>query len=884
VASSNPGGPDLTRLRQAVDASGEVIFMTDRNGVFTFVNPQFERLYGYSASEVVGRATPRVLKGGEIPPEQYAALWDRLLHGQSIEVTFVNVTKDGRPLDIEAALSPVHDDANAIVGFMAIERDVTARKQAEAALRQERDRAARYLEVADVVLLALDLEGRITMINRKGSSILGWEERELLGRNWIETCLPERIRISLTEKLHHLQRGDTSRVENPVLTKTGDERLIAWRNTVLRDESGRIVGTLSSGEDITERRHAERALGESQAQLQLISDNVLDLVGQIRLDGTLVYVSPSYQAVLGYSPATLIGTSAFALVHPDDDERVRGVFAEAIQRRTTGRAEFRSRRADGTFVWLEAVGKLLFDSAQRPIGAILSSRDISQRKRAEEASRDYDRRLRMALASANMAVFTQDRELRYTWVHNPQLGMTAEQVLGKTDLELLPQALAQQVTQIKRRALETGDRVREEVSAEVDGQQRFFELFVEPLKRDDGTTEGVIVASLDTTARRHLEGQLRQAQKLEAIGSLAGGIAHDFNNLLTAIVGYTDLALAQLDADSPLRKDLEEVSRAGRSAESLTRQLLIFSRKSIVQPVLLRLNDVVSRLDKILRRMVGEHVQFDLKLDEGLGFVKADAGQLEQVLMNLVVNARDAMPMGGMLTIETRLAELDEAFARAQGGSAVGAFDSLTVVDTGCGMTPDVLAQIFDPFFTTKGPDKGTGLGLATVQGIVQQAGGYVTVSSVPDRGSAFTVYLPRVAEEDDTVPAGSRAAAASAGTEAILFVEDDENIRTMAARALQRYGYVVVPARDATEAAARAAFRTFDLLITDIVLPGINGRALAEYLRKSNADLKVVFTSGFTDDSELLRASRSAGIPFVQKPYTMDSLARTVRRVLDGS
>jgi PAS domain S-box-containing protein len=884
VSSSNPGGPDLTRLRQAVGASGEVIFMTDRNGVFTFVNPQFERLYGHSASEVVGRATPRVLKGGGIPPEQYAALWDRLLHGQSIEVTFVNVTKDGRPLDIEAALSPIYDEANTIVGFMAIERDVTARKQAEAALRQERDRAARYLEVADVMLLALDLEGRITMINRKGCSMLGWEDRELLGRNWIETCLPERIRISLTEKLHRLQHGDTSRVENPVLTKTGDERLIAWRNTVLRDENGRIVGTLSSGEDITERTDAERALGESQAQLQLISDNVLDLVGQIRLDGTLVYVSPSYQTVLGYSPATLIGTSAFALVHPDDDERVRGIFAEAIQRRTTGRAEFRSRRADGTFIWLEAVGKLLFDTAQIPIGAILSSRDISQRKRAEEASRDYDRQLRMALASANMAVFTQDRELRYTWVHNPQLGMTAEQALGKTDLELLPQALAQQVTQIKRRALETGDRVREEVSAEVDGQQRFFELFVEPLKHDDGTTEGVIVASLDTTARRHLEGQLRQAQKLEAIGSLAGGIAHDFNNLLTAIVGYTDLALAQLDADNPLRKDLEEVSRAGRSAESLTRQLLIFSRKSIVQPVLLRLNDVVSRLDKILRRMVGEHVQFDLKLDEGLGFVKADAGQLEQVLMNLVVNARDAMPMGGLLTIETRPAELDEAFARAQGGSAVGAFDSLTVVDTGCGMTPDVLAQIFDPFFTTKGPDKGTGLGLATVQGIVQQAGGYVTVSSVPDRGSAFTVYLPRVAEEDDTVPAGSRAAAASAGTEAILFVEDDENIRTMAARALQRYGYVVVPARDATEAAARAAFRTFDLLITDIVLPGINGRALAEYLRKSNADLKVVFTSGFTDDSELLRASRSAGIPFVQKPYTMDSLARTVRRVLDGS
>ncbi len=628
--------PEPVRLRQAVDASGEVIFMTDREGVFTFVNPQFERLYGYSSAEVVGRATPRVLKGGDVEPEEYATLWERLLRGESVERTFVNRTRDGRRVDIDATVSPIHDEHRAIVGFMAIQRDVTARNH-----------------------------------------------------------------------------------------------------------------------EIRERQLAEE-------QLRLISDNMLDLVSQVALDGTFRYVSPSYRHVLGYDPRRLVGTSAFALVHADDVERARSVFADAVDRRDTGRLEFRAIRADGSSLWMEAVGKVLVDGANEPTGAILSSRDISERK--------------------------------------------------------------------------------------------------------------------------HNEAVLRQSQKLEAIGSLAGGIAHDFNNLLTAIIGYAELVAADLEADAPVRPDVDEIVRAARSAESLTRQLLIFSRKSIVQPVDLRLDEVIARLERLLGRMVGEHIEFDVSLDRAAGLVRADPGQIEQVLMNLVVNARDAMPTGGALTITTGAVELDTAFARAHDGTSVGPFVFLAVADTGCGMSPDVQAQMFDPFFTTKGPDKGTGLGLATVHAIVQQAHGYIVVESRVGRGTTFTVYLPRVAGSGDGFRVERETEVALSGSETILFVEDDERIRALAVRALQRWGYSVVSARDAVEALtlARRNIGALDLLVTDIVMPGVNGRALAERLRSSHEHLKVVYVSGFTDDSELLSGIRSGGTPFLQKPYTMERLAGIVRRTLD--
>ena len=559
----------------------------------------------------------------------------------------------------------------------------------------------------------------------------------------------------------------------------------------------------------------------------------------------------------------------------------RQVLADNIRSRTTSRAEFRCRHRDGRYIWLETVGNLLLDERGEPTGAVLSSRDITDRKLAEERLKEYDQRLQLAMVSADMAVFAQDAEGRYTWLHNSHFGLSLDQVRGKRDADLWPPEFAQSLSAIVSRAIQTGQRVREEVSLEAQGEGRFFDLIVDPVKNDEGETVGVLGASLEVTTRRRLEDQLHQSQKLEAIGSLAGGIAHDFNNLLTAILGYTDLAMEDAGPNSPVQQDLREIDRAARSAESLTRQLLIFSRKSVVRPVVLRLNDILTHFEKVLRRVVGEHIDFRIQPGEDLGLVKADPGQIEQVLMNLAINARDAMPSGGTLTLQTASAELDEAFARARGGTRVGRFDALVVSDTGVGMPPEVLAKIFDPFFTTKGP-KGTGLGLATVLGIVQQAGGYVIVDSVPRRGSIFTVYLPHTSDAREPAALGA-APPVIGGAETVLFVEDSESIRVMAERALQRLGYQVLSARDASEALAHAERTSFDLIVTDLVMPGLSGRELAERLLASRPDLKVVYTSGFTGDAEMVRGIETGATPFVRKPYTTDVLARTVRAVLNA-
>jgi two-component system, cell cycle sensor histidine kinase and response regulator CckA len=749
---------DFAQLLQAVQSSGEIIFMTDREGTFTFVNTQFERVYGYAAGEVVGHSTPRLLKGGAVSPEHYAQFWQRLSNGETVEDEFINRRKDGGLVNIRTTVSPIAGDANAIVGFLAIQRDITARRQVEEALRV------------------------------------------------------------------------------------------------------------------------------SQARLQLITDNVLDLVSQIRLDGTFVYVSPSYETVLGYAPERLIDTSALAPVHPDDLSRVQTTLAETIERGTTGHAEFRYRHADGHYVWLDVAGNVLRGATGARTGVVLSGRDVSVRKQNEEAVRANEQRLRIAVASANMSVFTQDRDFRFTWMYNPQLGATVDELIGKTDVEVLPAALGEQFARIKRRAMDTREPVREEVNIEKNGQKRVFELLVEAQSNSKGEVDSIVGALLDITSRRELEDQLRQSQKLEAIGSLAGGIAHDFNNLLTAILGYAELAIGQLDAGSPIRSDIEEIQRAGHSAESLTRQLLIFSRKGIVQPVLLHLGDVVTRLDKILRRVVGEDIEFIVRLAPDLGSVKADAGQLEQVMMNLVVNARDAMPSGGTLTIEADSVQVTGAFAAAHGGSAVGPFDRLRITDTGCGMSPEVQAQLFTPFFTTKGPEKGTGLGLATAHGIVRQAGGYVSVTSAPGQGSTFAVYLPRVGDQADSAHAAAGPAAVFAGVETILFVEDDAGIRALGARILKHYGYTVLTARHAADALKLAANGHVDLLATDLVMPGMNGQALAERLRESHADMKVLYLSGYTSDSVALHEIQTSGTHFLQKPYTPETLAHAVRGALDAA
>ncbi len=388
----------------------------------------------------------------------------------------------------------------------------------------------------------------------------------------------------------------------------------------------------------------------------------------------------------------------------------------------------------------------------------------------------------------------------------------------------------------------------------------------------------------ERAGRRDLERQLQQAQKMEAIGQLAGGIAHDFNNLLTAIIGYSELILVRLPEDDPTVADVREIKGAGERAATLTRQLLAFSRKQIVDPRVLDLNAVVANMEKLLRRVIGEDIELRTVLAADLGRVKIDPGQVEQVVMNLAVNARDAMPRGGALVIETVNAELDEGYARTHVAVRPGPHVMLVVSDTGTGMDEATKARLFEPFFTTKTPGKGTGLGLATVYGIVKQAGGNIWVYSEPGHGTTFKVYLPRVDEAAEPLglePAGPP----RGGFEVVLLVEDDAAVRALVREALGSYGYRVLEAADAEQALRLAEEHGagIALLITDVVMPRTGGRELARRLTELRPDTKVLFLSGYTSDAILHHGILDRGVAFLQKPFTPEALARRVRQILDG-
>jgi signal transduction histidine kinase len=382
--------------------------------------------------------------------------------------------------------------------------------------------------------------------------------------------------------------------------------------------------------------------------------------------------------------------------------------------------------------------------------------------------------------------------------------------------------------------------------------------------------------------RRQLEEQLRQAQKMEAIGQLAGGVAHDFNNILTAILGAADLMLADLPPDSPSREDAQDISDSAQRAAALTRQLLAFSRKSSAQTRPVDVNDVVRGLESMLRRLLAANIEVRFALGQGIGHALADAGQVEQILLNLAVNARDAMPQGGKLTIETANAELDVEYAQAHPGLKPGRYVMLAVSDTGVGMDPPTRARIFQPFFTTKG-QKGTGLGLSTVDTIVRQHGGHVWVYSEPGHGAVFKVYLPH-ARASGAAEGESPGGGAPRGEETVLVVEDTHAVRSLVARVLEGLGYTVIEATDAATAevaAARYAGR-IHLLLSDVVMPGATGPELAQRLTEARPGLRVLFTSGYADDAVVHHGVLGAGASYLQKPFTPDALARKVREILD--
>jgi two-component system, cell cycle sensor histidine kinase and response regulator CckA len=511
-------------------------------------------------------------------------------------------------------------------------------------------------------------------------------------------------------------------------------------------------------------------------------------------------------------------------------------------------------------------------------------------RRSQVAQLQIEQRLQRTLNEMREGYTILSRDLRYVYVNDAGAAHThlsREQLLGHTPMDLYPGFTGSKIHQALVAAVERGERQRvEEEFVHSDGELGYFELNIQPVP------EGLVVLSIDQTERRRaerrrdsLEEQLRQSQKMEAIGRLAGGIAHDFNNVLSVILGYSDQILSDTAPSEPWRDDLVEVQSAAKRAADLTRQLLTFSRQQLIEPAVLDLNEVLLGVERMLGRVLGEQLALEILPAAQLGRVRADRGSVEQLLMNLAVNARDAMPKGGKLTIETANATVDDAFARQHVGSKPGEYVFLGVTDTGIGMDPATRARIFEPFFTTKALGKGTGLGLSTVHGIVQQSGGAVYVYSEPGHGTTFKIYLPRVDAELEAYQP-PRPSGLLHGSETVLLVEDERAVRGVARRILERQGYKVLAVD--TPAGAMATSNDYvgdiQLLVTDVVMPGWSGIELAGQLKHRRPGLKVLFMSGYTDGAVVSHGVLEQGAAFLQKPFTSELLASKVRAVLDAS
>ena len=738
----------------------------------------------------------------------------------------------------------------------------------------DKDLNSSVLSIAHEPLAILDSELRIVRVNDAFSrqfripacSVPGTPLSIFAGGRW---NLPE-----LTDLLHTTLRHGT-----PVRGAMVDLDLGFGLRTLV--VNAQRVGTspdasiLLALDDITDRVATESRC----AHLSAVVHSSLDSIISWDLDGNVTTWNEGAAKLYGYSEDEMIGQPIDRLMPCDRSDEFGDLLADIRAGKALERAATVRRRKDGTLVHVSLSLSPLRDGNGSIVGATGVGRDVTARVRAEEALRRTLEQMQAVVSNLPMVLWTLDRDGIVRLSEGrllKKLGFAPGELVGQSALEMYRDS-PDVLFHIKRA---------------LGGEQEHFtiplgdmtlEAWYVPVKAADGAIDATIGVALDITERVRLEEQFRQAQKMEAVGRLAGGIAHDFNNLLTAILGYADLVSEQLPPDGPVAADIEQIRKAGLSASSLTRQLLAFSRRQMLKPEIICINDVLTRMDVLLTRVIGEDVTLTMDLAADLANVSADPGQVEQVILNLAVNARDAMPKGGELEIETSTVELDAAFAATHVGAGTGPHVMLRVTDTGTGMDDSVRKQVFEPFFTTKEKAKGTGLGLSTVYGIVQQSGGSVWVESEPGRGATFVVYLPVV---DAPVSAQSEAPLSQlqTGTETVLLVEDQDDVRDVARAILRHAGYTVIDAsRPRTALAMVQDGVPFDLLLTDVVMPQMSGRDLAKAVAELRPDVKVLYTSGYAEDAIVKHGVLDPGLAFLPKPFTPKDLLKAVRSTIDS-
>jgi PAS domain S-box-containing protein len=790
-------------------------------------------------------------------------------------------------------IHPWYESAEQIGGIILFSELITDRKEAQAALRESQARLTGMIESAMDAIISIDNEQRVVLFNTAAEKMFGCTASEALGQPLVN-FMPERFRKTHPE---HVRAFGQTDVTNRAMGLT---HVIAGQR--MNGEEFPIEAALSQVEvagsklytailrDVTERKHAEERLRESETRYRTLIENSHDLIQSVAPDGRLIFVNRAWLQALDYTDADLPGLRVWDIIAADEQTHCRAVFARVLAGNEIDHVQTTFVGKNGRRVDVE--GSVTARRAGDQVVATQSYfRDITERKRVRERLR-YQADL---LQNVSDAIIASDLEFKITtWNRAAEniYGWMAIEVIGKpTDQILQTDHMHAQPEEVRQQLRERGLWKGEVIQKHRDGSKVYILASVSLIKDSDGQTVGFVAVNRDITAHKqaeeaqaNLENQLRQSQKMESIGRLAGGVAHDFNNLITVIQMYSDVVKAQMSAEDPLLKKIQQIRLASERAATLTRQLLAFSRKQILAPVVLDLNELVENLHLMLERLIGEDIKLTTTLQPGLWSITADPGQIEQVIMNLVVNARDAMPTGGMLTIETRNARLDESYAGAHVEAPIGPCVMLAVTDTGHGMDERTRTQIFEPFFTTKPAGVGTGLGLSTVHGIVKQSGGSILVYSEPGNGTTFKIYLPAGETVSENPLASQTQSVAQRGDETILLVEDEEAVRELVRIALQDKGYTVIEAHDADEAISLCKDYPgqIDLLLTDVVMPLRSGRELAEQLKALRPQTKVLFMSGYTDDAVVRHGVLAAEVAFLPKPFSANALVSKVRDVLD--
>jgi PAS domain S-box-containing protein len=890
LAADPPGSPAPSGRGEAI---GRLLFLDSPNAIavqeivtdpagrpidslFLDVNPAFEELLGLRREQLAGRRALEALSGAQ---------------DQALARALGRVALTGQPARLERPAPPLercHDLVALGWGhgrFATVVTDVTDRRRADEQLRLR----GAALEAAANAIVITDREGRITWANPAFAELTGWSLPE------VEGLSPRVLKSG-----HHdpgfyedlwrtILSGQVWQGEMVNRRKDGsvyyEEQTITPVRASGRGEITHFVGVKV---DVTQRRAAREALLQSERRHRRLAEGAHDDIFIVDREGRLLYLNTAAAARLGLRQPDVAGRPLREILPPEDASRFLGNVERVLASREDLYVEERSM-LDGREVWSGTWLTPLVGEDGRIESVEGVSRDITTRIAAEQALRASEQRYR-SLFERNLAgVYRATIEGRIAECNDAfarALGYeSGSEVRGLGAGDLYPNPALRQAF-LERLLAEGAIAGHESEGRRKDGASVWM-LENAALVREEGSAhvEGTI---LDITERKTLERQLAQTQRMEAVGQLAQGVAHDFSNILNVVGGYSELAVRKVEETSPLRPYLEEIRRAAGRATDLVRQILAFSRGQIVEPTDVDVDAVVAGLEPMLRRLIPEDIELVSSLRASPAVVRADRGQLEQVVVNLAVNARDAMPKGGRLTIETAQAELDEAYCRRHVGAQPGPCVMLTVADTGVGMDAKTRARIFEPFFTTKEPGRGTGLGLATVYGIARRAGGSVWVYSEPGRGTVLKVYLPRAEGAERPAEPLSRPAPAgesgARGAEAILLVEDEQALRVLTRELLESLGYAVLEARDGNEALELAASHEgrVDLLLTDLVMPGMGGEELARRVVSSRPDVRILFVSGFREDDRVREKLPAGRVRFLQKPYSASALGTSLRQLLD--